>query len=108
VHDIISGASGTAGPGRAYLYSGRTGGLLHVWEGAHPLDAFGSAVASAGDQDHDGFADAIVGAQGDDTAGEDAGAAYIYSAGPTDCCGGSTARRAAGSARVPTTSARTA
>jgi hypothetical protein len=79
VHDIISGASGTAGPGRAYLYSGRTGRLLHLWEGAHPLDAFGSAVASAGDQDHDGFDDVIVGAQGDDTAGENAGAAYIYS-----------------------------
>ncbi len=79
VHDILSGASGTAGPGRAYLYSGRTGRLLHMWEGARPLDAFGSAVASAGDQNHDGYADVVVGAQGDDTAGIDAGAAYVYS-----------------------------
>ena len=72
VHDIISGASGTAGPGRAYLYSGRTGRLLHLWEGARPLDMFGSAVSSAGDVDHDGVADVAVGAQG-------ANALYVYS-----------------------------
>jgi hypothetical protein len=76
VHDIISGASGTAGPGRAYLYSGRTGRLLHRWEGEQPLDMFGSAVTSAGDVDHDGFADVAVGAQG-------ASAVYVYS-GRTD------------------------
>ena len=53
--------------------------MLHVWEGARPLDAFGGAVASAGDQNHDGFDDVIVGAQSDDSAGENAGAAYVYS-----------------------------
>ena len=79
VHDIISGASGTAGPGRAYLYSGRTGRLLHMWEGAQPGDTFGSAVASAGDQNHDGFDDVVVGSPGDDSAGENAGAAYVFS-----------------------------
>src|SRR3954452_24101067 len=36
MHDISSGASGAAAPGRAYLSSGRTGRLLHLWEGAHP------------------------------------------------------------------------
>ena len=50
-----------------------------MWEGARPLDAFGSAVASAGDQNHDGYDDVVVGAQGDDTAGLNAGAAYVYS-----------------------------
>ncbi len=82
VHDIISGAPGaaaTGGPGRAYLYSGRTGRLLHMWEGAPPNDQLGSAVASAGDQNHDGYDDVLVGAQGADAAGLDAGVAYVFS-----------------------------
>jgi hypothetical protein len=79
VHDIISGAPGTTGPGRAYLYSGTTGRLLHTWEGARPGDQLGSAVASAGDQNHDGYDDVLVGAQSDDSAGENAGAAYVFS-----------------------------
>jgi hypothetical protein len=82
VHDIISGAiggSGNGGPGRAYLYSGRSGRLLHTWEGTGANDQLGSAVATAGDVDHDGFADVIVGAQGADGAGVDSGAAYVFS-----------------------------
>lgn len=75
VNDIVSGASGGS---RAYLYSRRSGRLLHTWQG-EPDDAMGSAVAGAGDQDHDGYDDVLVGAQGDDTAGEDAGAAYVFS-----------------------------
>ena len=82
VHDIVSGAPGVGvagGPGRAYLYSGRTGRLLHVWEGAPPNDQLGSAVASAGDQNRDGYDDVLVGAQGADSAGVDAGVAYVFS-----------------------------
>jgi hypothetical protein len=79
VHDIISGAPGTGaagGPGRAYLYSGRTGRLLHTWEGGPPNDQLGYAVASAGDQDRDARADVLVGAIG---VNGGAGAAYVYS-----------------------------
>ena len=82
VHDIISGAiggSGNGGPGRAYLYSGRSGRLLHTWEGMGPNDQLGAAVSTAGDVNHDGFDDVVVGANGVDGAGEDAGAAYVFS-----------------------------
>ena len=81
VHDIISGAPSQTGggPGRAYLYSGRSGRMLHTWEGAQPGEQLGSAVASAGDQNRDGFDDVLVGAQGDNAAGLGAGAAYVFS-----------------------------
>src|SRR3954469_1031460 len=74
VHDIISGAPSQTGggPGRAYLYSGRSGRLLHAFEGLSPGDQMGSAVAGAGDQNHDGYDDVLVGAQG-------ANAAYVFS-----------------------------
>jgi FG-GAP-like repeat len=79
VHDIVSGAPGTGaagGPGRVYLYSGRTGRRLHTWEGGPPNDQLGYAVASAGDQDHDGHADVLAGAVG---VNGGAGAAYVFS-----------------------------
>jgi FG-GAP repeat len=79
VHDIISGAPGVGadgGPGRAYLYSGRSGRLLHTWEGTGANDQLGYGVASAGDVNHDGFDDVLVGAPG---AGQDPGAAYVFS-----------------------------
>jgi FG-GAP-like repeat len=79
VHDIVSGAPGVGaagGPGRLYLYSGRTGRLLHTWEGGPPNDQLGYAVASAGDQDHDGRADVLAGAVG---VNGGAGAAYVFS-----------------------------
>src|SRR3954449_12540902 len=58
-HDVISGAPGQTADavGRAYLYSGRDGRLLHVFTGLATAEAFGSAVSSAGDVDRDGRAD---------------------------------------------------
>lgn len=42
-------------------------------------DAFGWCLAAAGDVDGDGHDDVLVGAPGDDTHFEDAGAAYVFS-----------------------------
>jgi len=74
VNDIISGAPSQTGmgPGRAYLYSGRSGRLLHTFTGDAAGDQLGSAVAGAGDQNHDGYDDVLVGAEG-------ANAAYVFS-----------------------------
>jgi len=52
VDDIVSGALG-----RAYLYSGRSGRLLHTWAGP----GSGYSVSSAGDMNLDGFDDVAVG-----------------------------------------------
>ena len=53
--------------------------VLHTIPGTAPNQLFGSAVASAGDVDDDGFGDLLVGASGHDGAGADAGAAFAYS-----------------------------
>jgi hypothetical protein len=85
-HDIVVGATGegqlacTAVPraGRAYVYSGRTGAVLHRIEGQAAGDQFGGAVGSAGDVTGDGRADLLVGAPcHDGPAGVDAGRAYV-------------------------------
>jgi hypothetical protein len=76
-HDIISGAPGQTATavGRAYLYSGRDGRLLHVFTGEAASEAFGSAVSSAGDVDRDGRADLLIGAPGH----VGGGIAYVFS-----------------------------
>src|SRR4051812_20619033 len=52
VTDILTTAPGD-GPGHVYVYSGRTGRLIHDLVGENVGDFFGSAVASAGDVDRD-------------------------------------------------------
>jgi putative metal-binding protein/FG-GAP repeat protein/VCBS repeat protein/thrombospondin type 3 repeat protein len=57
---------GDAQNGRAYLYLGSSSGIATTatWIGqsGQAGDLFGASVASAGDFDHDGFADVLVGA----------------------------------------------
>lgn len=77
--DIIVGAPGFAGPGRAYLYSGADGSQIHLFVGTGEAGSFGSAVASAGDLDGDGRADLLVGAETDPTAGMNAGRVVAFS-----------------------------
>ncbi|MCA9771782.1 MAG: FG-GAP repeat protein, partial [Myxococcales bacterium] len=50
------------GTGFVRVFSGADGALLYTWGGIQIGEAFGTAVASAGDMDQDGFADVAVGA----------------------------------------------
>jgi len=75
-HDILSGAPRQTGDteGHAYLYSGRTGALLHTFAGEVSGDSFGAAVTSA-DVDRDGRNDLVVGAP----SHPGGGLAYVFS-----------------------------
>jgi len=81
--DLIVGAdyndAGGTDAGRAYVYSGQTGGLLYTFTGAATYDYFGFSVSGAGDVNNDGYADLIVGAIYNDAGGTYAGRAYVYS-----------------------------
>jgi hypothetical protein len=75
--------------GEAYVIYGSAGGFStidlgtltasqgFIIRGAKPGDNLGSGVAAAGDVNHDGFDDLIVGAKLSDTGGGDAGEAYV-------------------------------
>ena len=78
VTDILTTAPGD-GAGHVYVYSGRTGGLIHDLAGESPGDFFGSAVASAGDVDRDKRADILVGAELNADAALRAGKVYVFS-----------------------------
>ena len=87
--DVIVGAyqSGTAvnPSGRAYIYFGGPRADERadvVLSGEAPGDAFGVSVSTAGDVNHDGFADVVVGAYENDARGANAGRAYVYFGGP--------------------------
>lgn len=79
VPDQIAGAHQVRTKGAAFVYSGKDGEtLLELW-GEAPGDAFGRKVAGCGDMDGDGHDDLIVGAPGSDSAGVNAGRAYVFS-----------------------------
>jgi hypothetical protein len=73
VNDLVTsapsyGAAGLpAGPGRVYVYSGRTGALLWTATG-QPGDNLGTGLEGAGDVDGDGAGDVIAGAPGNGRA----------------------------------------
>lgn len=82
--DIIVGApfddtNGTDA-GRAFIFSGANGSLLHTFSGAAAGDLFGNAVASIGDLDGDARDDVIIGALYEDSAnGSDSGVVRVFS-----------------------------
>lgn len=65
-------------PGLAVIHSGKTGAVIHRWEGANGGDSFGWAVG-VGDLDGDAVSDVVVGAAG--VAGAP-GYVRVYSGGP--------------------------
>ena len=81
--DLIVGAvwndAGGSSAGRAYVYSGQTGGLLYTFTGEAADDRFGVSVSGAGDVNNDGYDDLIVGANWNVAGGNNAGRAYVYS-----------------------------
>jgi hypothetical protein len=64
-------AGGPTGPGRVYLYSGKSGALRWTQTG-QPGEGLGTGLEGAGDVDADGVADVVAGAPGSDRA-------YVYS-----------------------------
>lgn len=86
--DLVIGAlaedlPATGGAGRAYLFDGGTGSLIHTFESPDPLinGSFGSSVAAAGDVDDDTYPDVIVGAFWEESEFGPAneGRAYVFS-----------------------------
>ncbi|MCB9833023.1 MAG: FG-GAP repeat protein [Planctomycetes bacterium] len=65
--------------GSVTVYSGADGSILHHLVGDAPNDQFGFSVGAAGDVDGDGVPDLIVGARLDDTNGNNAGMARVFS-----------------------------
>ncbi len=68
--DIGGEEDGIANVGLAYVFSGKTGQVIRILN--HPAQggteagaAFGTAVANAGDLDHDGVSDVLIGAPGE-------------------------------------------
>ncbi len=83
--DVIVGAyqndARGANAGRAYVFFG--GPRPHerpdlILNGEAAGDAFGYVVSSAGDVNHDGYGDVMVGAYQNDAGGKDAGRAYVF------------------------------
>ncbi len=85
--DLLLGApradTGGANAGDVYLVSGPVSGTMGldsaavILYGGDTSDLAGQPVAGAGDVNADGFADLLVGAYGEDSAGSGAGAAYL-------------------------------
>jgi hypothetical protein len=76
IPDVIASAPGG---GYAKVYSGRNGRVLFTMKAEKSSDDFGRHTSGAGDVNHDGFADVIVGAPNNSAGGESAGRAYVYS-----------------------------
>ena len=79
--DLLAGTHRAAATqGKAIVYSGYDGSILHTWYGTdHDDDYFGFDGAGVGDINNDAYGDIIIGAYRDDEKGTDAGMARVYS-----------------------------
>ncbi len=77
IPDVIAGAPGS-GAGRAIVYSGQDGSVIHQFFGQVASDRFGFRVAGGGDANGDGHADLLVSADWHDAAGTNSGRLYVY------------------------------
>jgi hypothetical protein len=88
IPDLIAAADGDddagLGAGQVYIFHGPFSGQLHAGQadaditGESDLDGFGTDVSGAGDVNGDGIGDILVGARSNDTAGIQAGRAYLF------------------------------
>jgi hypothetical protein len=82
--DVIVGAygedGGTYSAGRAYVFDGNTGALLHTLESPNPEQTayFGVAVAGIGDITDDGYGETVAGAVYEDGGAINAGRVYVF------------------------------
>ena len=67
------------GTGRAFIHSGRTGKRILTLTGTVPGEGFGTSPATAGDVNHDGHADFIVGAWQHSSGAPSGGRCYLIS-----------------------------
>lgn len=85
VSDILVGARGenigeVVGAGRAYIFSGKTGKVVHTLASPNNGGEFGHSVAEVEDIDGDGVSDLLIGAPYENPGGIDqAGRVYLYS-----------------------------
>ncbi len=94
--DVVVGAPeadpSSYSSGQVHLLLGPLTGVVQmdrssvIWEGSVSYDYAGRAVSGAGDVDGDGYADFLVGANGQDSGGSSAGAVYLV-AGPATAGG---------------------
>ena len=83
--DVIVGAardaSGAAGAGKAYLFSGADGTIIQTFSSPNSElnGAFGIAVATLPDLNNDGKSEFLIGAVSEDSATTNGGRAYVFS-----------------------------
>ena len=85
VREVLVGADrARGGAGAVYLLRGNLSGTVDLNEasatfiGEEPGDWFGAAISGGADVNDDDLADVLIGAPGNDTAGDNAGAAYLF------------------------------
>jgi len=78
IGDYNDKRGGGEGSGRAYIFSGLDGSLIHLFNAENKEDGFGPG-RGAGDVNGDGYADIIVGAYTNEDAARKGGKAYVFS-----------------------------